>query len=303
MTWTFPCDDENCEGYVREHRPYANERKRPPSITELAEVAGADPNEDGEDYSAFTGAGIAAGEIAFTYTFNNYETLAAMPFEEACRKAKIIPKIQWDGDAKLGTLTHEAGHAFANGYDFYLPDTVHDAEVPRLTGFITGLSRFFEDHDLEVLASEFVVARQDPAYVGTGDAIVLMDGTGEPTYVDYKTHRRHKADRSKSFAKWDMQCQLIGLATHLRHYHGFKFVGEVPWTATDLPRPERAVIVSIEADGSYREFETQVDPDNLPTIAGLVAARTWRPTMRQVVSNVVPIPKRPDAPVSLEAML
>lgn len=300
--WQFPCDDPACGDQPRAHRPYASARGKNhrKSVSDFAGLVSG-----GGDGLVFHGARLAT--LACQW---KRDDLAAMDLEDAVGTVRRIVAAMQQTDMDLGTHAHSAAEAFSYGIPWREPDDLYPDDRDRLWNFVSGIGRWWETRAPKVVACEFIVANDDPPFVGTGDNIMLLDdpefGPNTPTYVDWKSHRRHKADESKSFGKWSVQCNLIGNATRVRHYHGNQLIAEIPWEESGLPRPKRAIIVSLGPHGEVREYECPIDPASLRTARSMLDVLEYKPDMKQRAGVPVTVPKyapRPDAPVNVEAML
>lgn len=274
IEWKFPCEDPACTPAA--HRPYAKARGKNwrPTISDLAGI----DTDDGLDGAAFKAAQIAS-EFALTHGIK--QLAEGVPFDEVLLKSSRVHAARWSTDMHMGSHCHEAAEAFAIDKDYDLPENLFSDDEDRLFEFVSGLRKWWDAREPIVLASEFIVSRGDPRYVGTGDLIAAIDG--EPVGIDFKTHREYKDDRSPKFAKWTKQLTMLGLATHIEHYHGTQKIATIPWLNSGLPRPRRWVILCLESDGTWREFETHVDPEDTERIVRpLVDVRLWKPQMEQV---------------------
>lgn len=291
----FPCPIGDCDQHPRAHRPYAKARgkNRKPSITELADMLSG----------GFEGAAFKASQITARYVLNNHDTLVTMEQPDAITKASRVHAAMWATDADMGTHAHTAAECFAAGQSYATPENLYEHDAERLYNFVLGLSDWMRQRQPVMLASEFIVSNDEPGYVGTGDNICLIDS--EPVYVDYKTSREIKTLDNLTkykFGGWDFQCNAICLASHHRHYHGNQLVAEIPWAETGLPRPERALILLLDHDGTFREFETPIRAEVMDTVGATTVAAAFKPAMK-IVPHKSKFEPRPDAPVSVEAML
>lgn len=294
--WRFPCDDPACDGWERVHRPYASARGKnhKHSVSEFADLVAG-----GGDGLVFHGAREAA-----TVAYWQRDTLAEMDLDDAVGKVTRTVAAMRKTDGDLGTSAHLAPEAWAVDAEWNENGDWYDHDRLRLWNFVSGIARWWEHRLPVVLTCEFIVSNDDPSYVGTGDMIALIDG--EVVYVDWKTHRRHKADEKAAFGKWQVQTNMLSLARDLRHYHGGKLIDTVAWDDTDLPRPTRGLIVSVGPEGQVREYGCDIDPAMMPLVASMGAVLEFKPQMRQLLGVPIVAPKyepRPDAPVSVDAML
>lgn len=291
--FVFPCTDPTCAEQVRVHRPYAKARGANylPSISAFCDaIAG------GGDGLVHYGAGEGATVAYWMQGKDDTPT----DLDEYVGKVRRTVAAMRKTDADLGVAAHLAPEAWATGGAWTEPADLYEWDRERLWNFVGGIGRWWEQRAPEVLCCEFIVA--DDAYVGTGDMLAVVGG--KVTYIDWKTHRRYKKDEKSSYEKWWLQGQMIANAHSLRHYHANQLVTQVEWETTGLPRPEQIMVVSIAPGGEVREYRWPVVSRDVlaPTVASLATAVAFKaPTPLQAV-----IPKyapRPDAPVSLEAML
>lgn len=295
-TWTYPCDDPACASYDRVHRPYAKARGKnhKPSVSAFSDLVAG-----GGDGLVFHGAREAG-----TAFYWQADDLVQMPLEDAVSKVTRTVAAMRKTDADLGTAAHHAPEAWATGREWVEPDVQYEWDRERLWNFVAGLSRWWEHRKPEVVTCEFIVSNDDPSYCGTGDMIVVLDDV--VTYVDWKTHRRHKPDESGAFAKWFVQGNMLSLATELRHYHGTQLVGSMPWSESGLPRPTRGLVVSVGPEGQVREYGYNIDAEFMPRVAAMADVLSLKPKVEQVFGVPVTVPRfepRPEAPVSVAAFL
>lgn len=296
--WQFPCPDpEACALSPRMHRPYASARgkNRVESISAFTDLVSG-----GGDGLVHYGAGEGA-----TVCYWQQDAMADLEMSDYVSKVRRTVAAMRGTDADLGTYAHTAVECWANGITWTEPEIEYDHDRQRLWNFVSGLARWWQHRQPTVLASEFIVANDDPAYVGTGDLLCVMDDV--VVYVDPKTHRRHKEDEKSSFGKWQLQGNMIGAARDLRHYHGNQLITAIAWDDTDLPRPTRGLVVSVGPEGQIREYGYDIDTEaTLPLVASLSDVLAYKPAVKQILGVPVMVPKyepRPDAPVSVGAFL
>lgn len=289
--FTFPCDDPTCAEQIRVHRPYAQARGKnhKPSVSAFCDAISG-----GGDGLVFHG----AREAGYVSQWQAHD-LAAMDIDDAVGKITRTVAAMRKTDADLGVAAHLAPECWATGAEWVEPEDLYEWDRARLWNFVGGIARWYEKRDPEVLCCEFIVA--DDEYVGTGDLLAVVDG--KVTYIDWKTHRRYKADEKASFGKWWLQGQMISTAARLRHYHANQLVTEIDWPES-LPRPEQIMVVSLGPEGQVAEYKWPVVArDELaPTVTSLLAAIKFKAPapLQSVIPKFDP---RPDAPVNVEAML
>lgn len=294
--WRYPCDDPACGSFERVHRPYAKARgsNYKPSVSAFAElVAGGG---DGL-------VGHGAREAGYVSQWQAH-TLSQLDIEDAVTKITRTVMAMRNTDAQLGTEAHKAPEAWAVGAQWLEPYVEYEHDRDRLWNFVAGEARWWEVRQPDVLCCEFIVSNDDPDYVGTGDLIAEIDGV--VTYVDWKTHRRHKPDESVSFPKWALQGNMLSLARELRHYHANKLVGSMAWDDSGLPRPTRGLVVSVGPEGQVREYGYDIDPASLDVVRAAATVLSFKPAVAQLTGVPVTVPKfepRPSAPANVEAML
>lgn len=285
--WNFPCQDNAC--VPAKSRPYARDRNYP-SATTLSSLLDK------------PGLAWAASKEATIYCLNHAAELAAMDYEAAVDKGRRHFRVLWDNAANLGTLTHSASEAFARGVDFDPPADMADDDYVQLGNFVGGLTRWFEQEQPQVLATELIVRHDDPNVIGSLDMLAIVHG--RPVIIDWKNTR--KLDADPYAADWGRQLGTYMACDTLCHYHDGKLAATMPWAESGLPRPKAALIVNIMGDGRVRQYEFERDDDvALGQIAALVTVKSYKPKFSVGAEIAVPAkyPPRPDAPVSPEAFL
>ncbi len=289
MMFEFPCNDPAC--VPAKSRPYARDRAYP-SATTLSSLL----DKPGLSWGA-------AKETAI-YCLNHHAELAAMDYGDAVDKARRHHSILWREAATMGSTAHAASEAFARGESFTVPDDLSDGDAEQVDRYIEGLSAWWAKYQPEVLATELIVRRDGPNVIGSMDMLARVGG--RVATIDWKNTKR--VDGDPYLADWGRQLGTYMACDTLCHYHAGKLAATLPWTDGVLPRPEVGIIVNVLGDGRVRMFEFERDDDTaLAQVAALSTIKLYKPNGVQVdVLNepeVVVYEKRPDAPVSLEAML
>lgn len=289
MMFTFPCDDPECQ--PAKARPYSRDRAYPSVTTLIGQL-----DKPGLSWAA-------AKETAI-FCLNRTRELADMDYTDAVDRARRHHRVLWDNAANLGTLTHMAAEAFAAGAAFEAPDDMADDDFALLDTFIGGLTAWWEKRQPEVLATELIVRRDQPNYIGSIDQLALIDGV--PTILDFKMTK--KVDGDGYVKEWELQTGAYGACDTICHYHAGKLAATLPWTDDVLPRAQAAMIVNVMGDGTVREFTTELPAGGvLGVMASLCAVKAYKPAMKQTAAfnepEIIVYEPRPEAPVSVEAML
>lgn len=307
--WTYPCDDPKCPhrdpNAEQPARPYSHKRTGPKSVTTLLSLL-----DKGE------GMQHAAARLTLETCWHAGAEFRAMQLDEAMDAYARVFKGVWSKRALLGNLAHDALDAWSRGETWEIPtefrgDSVDldPRDVEQLGVFLDGAYAWCVAREPEVLASELIVARDDPAIIGSLDRlqVVTLPEIGRVVVVtDWKSTIH--VDHDPYDREWELQLQMYGSCTRVQHWHDRKLVGELAWEDTGLPRPTHGLLVNLQGDGSVREFVCELSEDMATRYASaLIELKGYKSGLRQVSTlnqpEVIVYEPRPEAPVNVSAWL
>lgn len=313
--WEPPCD--NCPT-EKVSRPYSRKRKSV-SVTTLVDKLPKD------------GLMWGAAKESAIFAVEHQAAWRDLDRDEAIDRIRTHFRGVWDSSADVGTLCHALNEHWIDGLtiDFDDPkhrtrlhkakddDALYKQLLDRLPPYADGLSRFWEYAQPQTIATEVVLRTGD--VIGTADWIAQLPGLTDNVrffdsdvwILDIKTTSELDPDKGMYPDAWRPQLFMYQHADEVVHFHGTDEVAA--WPLEDcFPRPNRAGILHMRGDGLYQLIE--VDTTS-PILAELVEAlkvvhrwgltggyKTPAPVVVAEATREV-IPPRPQAPVSVEAML
>jgi len=234
---------------TRLHRPYANKRGQPPSVTTVLGVL----DKPGLPWAA-------ARETAL-FAVNHPEELVGLLPAAAVDRLYRHHRGVWDHRAALGTLVHQVNEHWVHGEDVDLEAMVAEvqakgkvwANLPTDTVIaeagvmVDGLEAFWAAFTPDTISAEDVVRHPDQqnSYIGQNDWRVRM--AGERWLLDLKT--TGELDPAKGFYPDTWRLQLAAYR-YAEEYVDYDDAGEETGTRKVEP-VERCGIVHIRSDGSW----------------------------------------------------
>lgn len=306
--FVFPCKDgDKCPhltGVEQPARPYAYKRSGPKSVTQLLSLL-----DKGE------GMQHAAARLTLETCWYAGAEFRTSTLDEAMDKYARVFKGVWSKRALLGNLTHDAIDAWARGETYTIPTEFRGDPVeldPRdeeqLAVFLGGAYAWTEARQPEVLASELIVSRDNPAIRGSLDRLQLVslpEVGSVCALTDWKSTIH--VDHDPYERDWELQLQLYGNCDVIEHWHGRDLVDTISWAESGLPRPTHGLLVNIQGDGSVREFVCELSEDAMRYAHALVELKSFKPSLRQVSTLNKPEPvvyaPRPQGVVDVEGWL
>ena len=252
------------------HRPYAQLRGQPPSVTTVLGLLDK------------PGLSWAAAKETALFAVLHPDEWQHLPEDEAVDRLRKHHDGLWKGRAAMGTLIHAANEAFCAGENFDIEagiDALIESERPTIwqrmdrddiveqaLGYVLGLEKWWLDWQPQVYASESVV-RVPGKYIGQADMGMRAHLLGQDVLIDVKTTAQQSEDKGIYLDSWILQTAAYAYADEEVFYElaedksrksGFRpvEVGTGPW-----PKPERCAIVHLRGDEDYSFFDLPVDDE------------------------------------------
>lgn len=312
--WSPPCDE--CPT-VRVARPYSR-KKKTVSVTTLVDKLPKD------------GLIWGAAKESAIFAVQHQDAWRGLDEADAIDRIRTHFRGVWDSSADVGTLVHSVLESWIDGTEWSSATVdrsrLHKAKdddelfaqlLNRMPGYVDGLAMFWSDTQPTTLATEVVLRTDD--IIGTADWIARLPGLTDGVrffdsdvwLIDAKTTSELDPDKGMYPDAWRPQLFMYRHAAEVVHFHGTDEVAA--WPMEDcFPRPNRTGILHLRGDGLYQLIEVDTDAELLPRLVeALKVVREWGltgghmspPPVVAAEARREVIPPRPEAPVSVDAML